>query len=162
MTTIPVTLQMLKKGELKVGDSVLSTINYTDPKTGKQVFVDGEEYPVTEIFPPANPEGYVLNSEVGRWWLYFREGGGGGLFEKVTEKTEEDELGDYGTTCFDILRLVSKKIGIKRREIVEFLSYTMGADTKGRRRILDALRLLEVRGYISLESNSLDTYDMTH
>jgi predicted transcriptional regulator len=162
MKTTPITLQMLQMGQLKKGDQIISSINYADPKTGRSVFTEGSEYNVISLFPSAMaPEGFIATCDLGKWYLYFKKGGGGDLFSKVIEKDEEELLADYGTLPNDILRLVLKKTSIRRREIVETISYTMGIDAKGKKNILQALRLLETKGYVGVDEGSLDKYTIT-
>jgi hypothetical protein len=84
MTAQPITLDMVKSGALKKGDDVIANITYTDAKLKKTVVREGMSYKVDEIYPPGNPDGFVLKSDVGRWYFKFIEPyGGGKYFSKV-------------------------------------------------------------------------------
>ena len=160
-----ITQEMLKNGDLREGDFVRSLVDLIDPNTGKKVLDKGEEYQVTGLYPKWTPPGFVIMSNIGKWFMYFQKKGvGSNWFEKVVEKpavgNEELELGEFGTLPLDILNLIVEKDGIKRREIIEYLSYKMTAP-KVRNSIIAALRFLDVHDYVELLGGSLDKYTIT-
>ncbi len=163
---------MLQNKELVEGDVVISLVTYKDPRRNKIVVYENKQYNVAQVV--AN--GFVLDTEIGRWYFYFGKNGGAQYFKKVIENesenipvgplTEEEKVGEMGTTPYDILNLILKKPGIKRKDIIDYLSYKAFApDPKTRSRvrnsILEALRYLDTSGYVELNTGTLDQYDIT-
>lgn len=163
-TTIPLTLQMLRDGELSVGDNIVALQNVTGPSSGT-VLRMGTEYEVSELFPKRSPQGFVIDTTIGRWYFHFEQGGGAQLFAKVVPDTAEEKLGEFNTIPNDILELLFKKSQVKRKDILNYFSYKLfSKDAKERNRIkndiMESLRLLDSNGYITL-GNSLDKYEIT-
>jgi hypothetical protein len=158
---------MLKAGELSRGDLVISTITFVSKKYNKTVVQEGNSYKVDEIFPIDNPEGFVIISDIGRWYINFSvPNDGDSKFEKVISRTEHDELSDLGIVPVDILDLIMNKPGIKRNKIVEYLSNKLVSSSSQNinnfeNQVLKVLYLLDVHQYISLANNTLNEYKIT-
>jgi hypothetical protein len=70
MKEIPITLELLKKNGLVVGDHVSPKEDLTD-EDGEKGFLEGQAYEVLEITKV--PLGLTLKSELGPWFLPFPE-----------------------------------------------------------------------------------------
>jgi hypothetical protein len=166
LNTKPVTLEMLKSGGLLRGDLVISTITFVSKKYNKTILQEGSVYKVIELYPVGNPEGFVIMSVVGKWYFTFLTPNGcGNKFEKVTNRTEEDELKEFGTIPLDILKLILNKPGISRYDIIEYLSYRSEVNSPGDRdivknHIMEAFKFLDVHEFIKLIQNTLNKYEI--
>jgi|GEM_PF-6152404 hypothetical protein len=127
---------LLREDGARSGDKVVATEDLYNPETQELLFKRDGVYTIKYLYPSDAPEGFILNSLQGDWFVGFDPTYGGADHFRVADDWEEeavtieDKLGELGSVPYDIMTILNQYRTASRTGIINELIARYGITNK--------------------------------